>query len=180
MKPYFTTRDLALIGVVSGIMFVLGFVLAQTNRLFPGGPMLTQGPVYALLVIIAAGKVRKVWTVTLIGTIVGFLKLLVGCPIFVVVPMIAGFLAADVFNVAIRHRYCCYRCILPAGGIISVVTLLLLLALLALLGLPLMNVVKAHVRIAVGIGIGGTVLGSVGACVGFKIVTELKNAGVVE
>jgi len=142
--------------------------------------MLTQGPVYALLVILAAAKVRKIWTVSLIGIIVGLLKLLVGCPIFVVVPVITGFFAADIFTMAIRHKYCCYRCILPAGGIISAVTLLMLLALLDLLGLPLMKVVKSHVWIAIGIGIGGTVLGSAGACAGFKIVKELRKAGVVE
>jgi len=186
MKAYFTTKDLAFIGVTAGILVVMGMFVGRLGRLFvlglpiPGTHGLANGPLDAFFGVIAAAKTRKIGTFTLIGIIENMIKIMIGKPIYMVLPAVLGFVITDLVMLSIGHKYCCSRCTWFMGGIMLGSRFIMKIGLLYLVGLPALKIIQAYPLVTLWVLFLSFALGTLGSLFGSRIVKELRKAGVIE
>lgn len=186
IKSYFTTRDLAYIGVTAGVLVVIGFFVGRLGRLLvmglpvPGTYGLANGFFDAFLGVIAAAKIRKVGTLTLVGTIENLIKVMMGKPMYAIGPAIAGFLIAELLMLATGHNYCCLKCLWPVGGVMLGSRFALKIGLFYLLGLPALKVIKRYPLVTLWVLFLSFVIGSLGSLLGSRVINELRKAGIIE
>ena len=185
-KSYFTSRDLAFVGVTASVLVVIGFFTGCLGRLFvlglpiPGTHGLTNGFFDAFLGVIAAAKIRKIGAFTLVGVIENLIKVMMGKPLYAVGPAIAGFLIAELFMFLAGHRYCCSKCIWPIGGIMLGSRFILKIGIFYLLGLPALKVIQAYPLAALWVLSLSFVIGLLGSLLGSGVIKELRKAGVIK
>ncbi len=166
----FTSRDLALIAVLSGLYLAYGYVSGVTLGNTIGSLDLIF--LITLLFTVVVGVTRRAWSATLLGTITGLILLPTPgapSPAHIALPLIVGGL---VFDLSVRmlgsetSRYRKNRMVI-AGALASFAMTPVGLAVLQASGLPQLLIVWV---LAIS---GNTVVGVVGAFLGTIIFERL-------
>lgn len=176
----FTTRDLAFIGMIIALLFIVEMItMFGISAITPLAPAKSVASAFFVSIVIAIGlaKVGKIGTFTIIGVINGIISGLIMPAFLPLLPTaILGGLAADA---VIKIKYGQYKdknSLIAACGVNQFVETLVILTVPFLFGFsqtiltPLLILVSALIT---------TALGAVGGWIGSKIVQELKKAGAI-
>jgi energy-coupling factor transport system substrate-specific component len=176
----FTTRDLAFIGMIVALMFIIEMVImlgVAAITPFPGAKSIGQAFFISIIIAVGLAKVTKVGTFTIIGIIMGVVAGLIMPAFLPLLPAaILGGLAADTVTKIFYGRYGSRNSLVVACGVNQMVETLLILTIMVVFGFsteiinPIMILITAILA---------TVLGAAGGLIGSKIATELQSAGAI-
>lgn len=176
----FTTRDLAFIGMIIALMFIVQTItILGISALTPIEPAKSVASAFFVSIVIAIGlaKVGKIGTFTIIGVVNGIICGFLMPAFLPLLPTtILGGLAADVTTRIRYGRYGARNSLITACGVNQLVETLVILTIPFLFGFSQTILTPSLILISALIT---TILGALGGWVGSKIVQELKKAGAI-
>lgn len=177
----FTTRDLAFIGMIIALMYIVQtLVILGTSAIIPVDAAKSIVSAFFVCIIIAIGlaKVKKIGTFTIIGLVNGMICGLILPAFLPLLPsVLLGGVAADIFTKFVFGGYGSRNSLMGACAIDKFVESIIILTIPFLFGFSKFILSTEIIIISAFIVAG---LGAAGAFVGYKISGELKNAGAME
>lgn len=180
MKRYFTTKDLAFIGMIVALLFIVQFITIMTISAItplPPAKSIVSAFFACIVIAIGLGKVKKIGTFSLISVINGIIcGFIVPAVPTLFVSLIAGGIAADGITRIFYKGYTTRGSIVLACGVDKFVSTVVVLGLSVLFGFP--DAILNH-YVIICIALLCSALGTAGGFVGAKMVAELKKAGAI-
>lgn len=176
----FTTRDLAFIGMIIALMFIVQTVtILGISALTPIEPAKSVASAFFVSIVIAIGlaKVGKIGTFTIIGIVNGIICGLIMPAFLPLLPTtVLGGLAADAITKVKYGQYGARNSLIAACGVNQFVETLVILTVPFFFGFSQTILTPTLILVSALIT---TALGALGGWVGSKIVQELKKAGAI-
>lgn len=180
-KSRFTTRDLAFIGMIIALMYIVQtIVILGTSAITPLDAAKSIVSAFFVCIVIAIGlaKVKKIGTFTLIGLVNGLICGLMLPAFLPLLPsVLMGGIAADLFTKFVFGEYGSRNSIIGACAVDKFVESIIILTVPFLFGFSTFILSTQLIIVSAFIVAG---LGAAGAFVGYKISGELKKAGAME
>ncbi|MDP3065582.1 MAG: MptD family putative ECF transporter S component [Methanobacteriaceae archaeon] len=176
----FTTRDLAFIGMIIALMYIVQTVtILGISALTPVEPAKIVVSAFFVSIVIAIGlaKVGKIGTFTIIGIINGIICGFLMPAFLPLLPTtILGGLAADALTKFKYGQYGTRNSLVAACGVNQLVQTLVILTIPFYFGFSQVILTPTLILVSALIT---TSLGAAGGLIGSRIVTELKKAGAI-
>jgi len=176
----FTTRDLAFIGMIIALMFIVQTItILGVSALTPLAPAKSVASAFFVSIVIAIGlaKVGKIGTFTIIGVINGVICGLIMPAYLPLLPTtVLGGLAADTVTKIKYNQYGVRNSLITACGVNQLVETFVILLIPFFFGFSQTILTPTLILVSALIT---TTLGALGGFVGSKIVQELKKAGAI-
>lgn len=177
----FTTRDLAFIGMIIALMYIVQtIVILGTSAITPIDAAKSIVSAFFVCIIISIGlaKVKKIGTFTIIGLVNGLICGLILPAFLPLLPsVLLGGMAADIFTKLVFGEYGSRNSLMGACAVDKFVESVIILTVPFLFGFSTF-ILSTQLIIVSALIVAG--LGAAGALVGYKITGELKKAGAME
>lgn len=177
----FTTKDLAFIGLIIAIMYIVQTItILGVSALTPIDAFKSIASAFFVCIVISIGlaKVGKIGTFTIIGLVNGIICGFIMPAFLPLLP--ATFLGGLTGDIAVGLSYGAYssrNSLITGVGVAKFTETIVILTVPFIFGFSKFMLAPALI---IGSAIIVAILGILGALVGYKIILELKKAGAIE